>query len=240
MVKVSEVFVSRQGEGFLMGQRCLFIRVSECNLIDHCSGFCDTGKLVGVDVEIDDLCKSVREIIDESDIRNVVITGGEPTIYLDEFLELISKIDRDVLWQFETNGVLPIDLEKVMKSIKIDKNRIMFVVSPKNGTFINETYYGLYKTSLMSGNPCVVFKLVVMPVLDKIDNSNSCPFFSATDISDIVNFLLDNGVNRNDIWLMPFAKSVDELDNTAKIVYEIAKLFDVNYSDRLHIRFNFK
>lgn len=240
MVKISEVFISKQGECFLAGQRCLFIRVTKCNLLESCSILCDTGKLVGIDINVDDLSKSIREIIDENDIRNVVITGGEPMIYIDELLELIDKVNRNVLWQFETNGTIEIDVGKIIKYID-NGNKIRIVVSPKNNKKFNEIYYGLYKATLKYGEPCVMFKFVVVPESNLIkDIDEIIPFFNSTKTYEIVNMLINQGVSKNDIWLMPFAKNSDELEETSDIICELAMLLDVNYSDRLHIRFGFK
>lgn len=238
MVKVSEIFISRQGEGFLMGERCLFIRVADCNLTKHCGIFCDTGKLVGIDVDIDVLVKNIKEIINENDIRNIVITGGEPILYINELFELINKLDKDVLWQIESNGTIPLDLENTLKCV--DKNKVKFVISPKNGVKFDESYYGLYKATAKFGEPCVVFKFVVQAGDNIFRNSTNMPFFNEIEIYKVVKMLIDNGISKNDIWLMPFARNEDELESIATAIYVIARLLDVNYSDRLHIRFNFK
>lgn len=239
-IKVSEIFISRQGECFLTGQRCLFIRVAGCNLLKYCSVLCDTGRLVGIDVSIDDLSESVREIIDKNDIRNVVITGGEPMLYANELLEFIDKVDRNVLWQFETNGTIEIDVGKFIKSID-NGNKIKIVVSPKSNKNFSEVYYGLYKATLKYGEPCVVFKFVVLPDVDLIEGIEKfIPFFTPKRVREIVSTLIKQGVSKNDIWLMPFARNVDDLEDISELVCKLAMMMDVNYSDRLHIRFDFK
>lgn len=77
-MRVAEIYVSRQGEGFLTGTESLFVRTSGCNL--RC-WFCDT-PFTSWAPEGDDL--AVEEILSAADrqpIEHVVITGGEPMLF---------------------------------------------------------------------------------------------------------------------------------------------------------------
>lgn len=81
--KINEIFYSLQGEGRNAGRAAVFVRFSGCNL--RCP-FCDTkhqdGKLMTNEEIVDEITKYPA--------RLVVLTGGEPTIYIDD--DLLDKI----------------------------------------------------------------------------------------------------------------------------------------------------
>lgn len=87
-MRIAELFESRQGEGLLTGQQSVFVRASGCNL--RC-WFCDT-RYASWEPEGDEL--SVDEIVDrvaQFDSRHVVITGGEPMLFVD-LVELTERL----------------------------------------------------------------------------------------------------------------------------------------------------
>ena len=102
MYKINEIFYSLQGEGFHSGIPAVFVRFSGCNL---CCVFCDTqhqkGKLM-----------SLQEIVDEvnkyPNAPLLVLTGGEPSLFINEAFvkELKQKTGKRVA--IETNGTRPI------------------------------------------------------------------------------------------------------------------------------------
>lgn len=76
-MRIAEIFLSLQGEGFRTGYESVFVRTSGCNL--RC-WYCDT-PYASWTPEGDDL--SVEEIlarIDEHDCEDIVLTGGEPML----------------------------------------------------------------------------------------------------------------------------------------------------------------
>ena len=86
MLKINEIFHSIQGEGTSAGRRCVFVRLTYCNL--RCT-YCDTeyAFFEGSD-------KSIKSIIDEIkqyDCNLVEVTGGEPLMQ-EESLELMKKL----------------------------------------------------------------------------------------------------------------------------------------------------
>ena len=102
MYKINEIFHSLQGEGYHSGTPAVFVRFSGCNL--RCA-FCDTqhqqGKLM-----------TVQEIVDEvkqyPQASLIVLTGGEPSLYIDEAFvaELKQKTHKTIT--IETNGTRPL------------------------------------------------------------------------------------------------------------------------------------
>lgn len=113
MKRINEIFYSLQGEGFNTGKAAVFVRFSGCNL--QCS-FCDTehrqGTVMGEREIIEEIMKYPASLI--------VLTGGEPSLFIDhDFVELL-KISTGKQVAIETNGTntLPGNLDWVTLSPK--------------------------------------------------------------------------------------------------------------------------
>lgn len=90
MLKIIEIFNSIQGEGSHIGEPSTFIRTAGCNL--DCPG-CDSKYSwnTGTEMTIDEIIHEVRKY----NTRNIVITGGEPTIQLNTL---------DLCFELQNNG----------------------------------------------------------------------------------------------------------------------------------------
>lgn len=114
MYKINEIFYSLQGEGFHTGTPAVFVRFSGCNL--RCA-FCDTQHQSGVML-------SLQEIVDEINKYSiaylVVLTGGEPSLFIDEAFVAALKKKTGKKIAIETNGTrsLPHNLDWVTFSPK--------------------------------------------------------------------------------------------------------------------------
>ena len=114
MYKINEIFYSLQGEGYHSGTPAVFVRFSGCNL--HCA-FCDTQHQNGA-------MMSLQEIVDEVNqypvAPLVVLTGGEPSLFIDKdfVAELKQKTGKTIA--IETNGTraLPNNMDCVTLSPK--------------------------------------------------------------------------------------------------------------------------
>lgn len=98
-IKITEIFLSLQGEGKFAGTPMLFIRVSGCNR--RCP-WCDTkyhikGKWYDL--------KEVVRIIKKSKVDFVCWTGGEPLLWREQIYQIIDKT-RNKKHHIETNGDL--------------------------------------------------------------------------------------------------------------------------------------
>ena len=126
-MRVTEIFYSLQGEGFLTGIPSVFVRLSGCPL--RCR-WCDTKYAWDKDSGIE---KSIEDIIAEVSCwpcNNVVITGGEPMINPD-LPQLVQAFkDNDSHITIETSGIayipdMPCDLmsisPKLSNSIPLDE-----------------------------------------------------------------------------------------------------------------------
>lgn len=114
MYKINEIFYSLQGEGFNTGTPSVFVRFSGCNL--NCA-FCDTLHETGKSMTINDIA---NEIMQYPLAQLIVLTGGEPSLFIDdEFVEHI-KNECGKPIAIETNGTnqLPKNLDWVTLSPK--------------------------------------------------------------------------------------------------------------------------
>ena len=97
MYCVNEIFSSLQGEGFNTGKPAVFIRLSGCNLACE---WCDTSFEKYTVMNFDDIMKKIEPFA----IKNIIITGGEPTIHRN-FFDLVKKLKNNGYWiALETNG----------------------------------------------------------------------------------------------------------------------------------------
>lgn len=109
---VNEIFRSVQGEGVRAGTVNLFLRFAHCNL--KCRGeevslgvfqpCCDTEFSSYRDLTVDDILKELKGAGETS---WVILTGGEPTLQLDD--ELVGALrEAGYRLAIETNGLLPV------------------------------------------------------------------------------------------------------------------------------------
>lgn len=101
MRKINEIFYSLQGEGHHTGYPSVFIRFSGCNL--RCP-FCDTRHNDGIHMSDDDIIRAVN--LYKADW--IVLTGGEPSLWIDdEFVRTLKRATGKRV-AIETNGTRPL------------------------------------------------------------------------------------------------------------------------------------
>lgn len=116
MYKVNEIFYSLQGEGRWMGRPAVFVRMSGCNL--KCP-FCDTDFRGYREMSTDDILSKCLE--EGGECRFIVLTGGEPSLQVDE--QLIATLHQAGYYlSMETNGThaIPEGIDWVTCSPKVD------------------------------------------------------------------------------------------------------------------------
>lgn len=114
MYKINEIFYSLQGEGHNAGTPAVFVRFSGCNL--RCA-FCDTKHEEGLMMTAAEIAKQIKEY---PLAQLVVLTGGEPSLFIDEeFVDYIKK-ECGLPIAIETNGTntLPQNIDWVTLSPK--------------------------------------------------------------------------------------------------------------------------
>jgi organic radical activating enzyme len=152
---IVEIFSSIQGEGPYIGYRQLFVRFALCNL--SCM-YCDTKytpekysrietypgkgsfKEIKNPVNIDQLIFEIEKL-NCFNHHSLSLTGGEPLLssdFLDCFLGKLNKINKNLKVYLETNGALPLELEKIIDRVDIISMDFKLASSCGNKTPWNE------------------------------------------------------------------------------------------------------
>ena len=127
-IRVVEQFVSINGEGKRAGQLALFIRFAGCNL--NCE-YCDTKWANEADVSYQEYTlDELYQLIKESKVHNVTLTGGEPLIqpHIDKLLDIL-RLDDTLRIEMETNG--SVDIVPFLTSKALDN--VSFTLDYKTG-----------------------------------------------------------------------------------------------------------
>lgn len=104
-MRIVEIFKSIQGEGNNFGKQVIFIRLGNCNL--KCP-WCDTDWKKYKELTI----QEIMEEISKYNCKNVIITGGEPTI--SDLTPLLKELKNKGYWiAIETNGTNNISYEYI-------------------------------------------------------------------------------------------------------------------------------
>jgi organic radical activating enzyme len=220
--KLIEVFESWQGEGLFIGEKSLFIRFKRCNL--DCS-FCDTKmKMKFTGYHENYTKRQFLSSVMNTKTKNVVITGGEPSIYSTD-VEKILDWGREVAslkYTIETNGRILPDCFFKYPNVSISISPKLF--SENDVTFYKNLFTNNFKRLLDSAT---VFKFVV---------SESANYMLHTQ--ELIDFVIDMFSEEDApsrVYLMPEGRTMFEiLSNTPK-VFELAYLYNCNVTNRLHI-----
>lgn len=102
MWKVNEIFHSLQGEGYHTGTASVFIRLSGCNL--RCP-FCDTRHESGTMMSLPEI---VEHVMRHGSAPLIVLTGGEPSLWIDDEFVAGLKAMTGKRIAIETNGTHPL------------------------------------------------------------------------------------------------------------------------------------
>jgi 7-carboxy-7-deazaguanine synthase len=219
---ISEIYRSRQGEGFLTGTNSVFVRTSGCNL--RC-GFCDT-PFASWDPEGDQL--SIAEIIDQVQVvgdsaRHIVLTGGEPMLPR-EIVELCQQLQAlEFHLTIETAGTIYRELACDLMSI-----------SPKLINSDPESSRAgdwLEKHRTRRHRPDVVRQL-----LEKYEYQLKFVVESPDDIDEIKDYLRElNAAKPERVLLMPQGTTTDQLERRAQWLIPVCEEHGFIYCPRRHI-----
>lgn len=99
---INEIFYSLQGEGRNTGVPAVFIRFSGCNLSCH---FCDTQHETFTRMDLEQIIGEVRQY---PIAPLIVLTGGEPSLFIDhDFVQHLKEQTGKTI-AIETNGTKPL------------------------------------------------------------------------------------------------------------------------------------
>ena len=155
MYRVNEIFYSLQGEGANTGTPAVFIRFSGCNL--SCN-FCDTDFARYTEMTAEQIVEAVTAF----PARLVVLTGGEPSLQVDN--HLVSALHAvNKFLAIETNGTrpLPDGIDYITISPKESGNLAIFKADEVKIVYVNqdvEKYRNCITASRYFLQPCSVLK----------------------------------------------------------------------------------
>jgi len=164
--RICQWFYSTEGEGGAIGEQSLYIRLGVCNLT--CK-FCDTKfswTENNKDPYYDDtsLLNAVKFAIAGRDIKRITITGGEPLLHMEHFVDIIDKLKNECGCDIthlgiESNGSVLFSKENAITLLKVFNKlrkkfglKIRLTISPKidastswtHTSFIQEDVDNLY------------------------------------------------------------------------------------------------
>lgn len=216
-MQIAEIFESIQGEGPWAGTPSLFIRTSGCNL--RC-WFCDTPytswKPEGNAWTVNDLV----HIVAESKSPDVVLTGGEPLLVPDlpELADKCRALGKRIT--VETAGT-------VRSPTRCD----LFAISPKLANSTPDTPPWNTRHQNARFQPAVVQELLQQSpaILKFVVDQQS-------DLSEIQAWLsLLPQLPPSAVWLMPQARTREQLREKSQWVRDLALTNGFNFSPRLHL-----
>ena len=217
-MKISEIFESIQGEGTNAGKPAVFLRTAECNL--KCS-WCDTKytwdwKNFDYSKEVKDISiKNIRDILEQSKFRHLVITGGEPLMQQDDLAELLTFLKPEFYIEIETNGTI---LPNNALSGLIDQ----WNVSPKTSNSGNPL-------ELCEDNECYGF----------FSKQRNCYFKyvveKESDLVEIKQLIQKHRLSQDRVLLMTQAITKEEMLAREKNVFFMAKKSNLGFSPRMHV-----
>lgn len=227
-----EIFHTLQGEGVSAGTPAVFVRASRCNL--HCR-WCDTAytwRFEGSpfphdrdptydrdDVTLDLTPEELVPHITRHPARLVVLTGGEPLLQQDAWLELIHLLRRhDPFYRFEveTNGTL---IPSDTFAAAIDQ----FNVSPKLANSGMDAKTRLVPKALdwFAASPKSWFKFVAR---------------HPDELHEIDALVQSHEIPESRVLIMPEGRTAADLDRHALALANACLQRGWRLTDRLHVR----
>ena len=216
-MQIAEIFESIQGEGPWAGTQSLFIRTSGCNL--RC-WFCDTPytswKPEGTAWSLDQLAHRIAEC----QAPDVILTGGEPML-IPDLVSLTKKcheLGRRVT--IETAGT-------VDQPVECD----LMAISPKLSNSVPDDPQWRDRHEQTRFRPDVIrtllsrYRCILKFVIDRPE-----------DVEEVIRWMSEIPEAEPDIvWLMPQARTREQLSEKSDWLRRLARRHGFNYSSRLHI-----
>ncbi len=232
---INEMFgPTLQGEGSLIGRQCLFIRTNTCNL--RCEWLNKDGTTTKCDtpytswkpeqkkpMEISEIVTMVEVMVDEYNVKYIVISGGEPFLQpgIVELVDELKKLNLHIT--IETNGTIfrETKADLISMSPKL-MSSVPKMISPEQDIHIKNRVYNRHnieKFKQYYNN--IQFKFV---------------YNSKEDLIEIINmFQIPFEIDSDDIWLMPQGITKEQLAQKSIELFDLCSEQGYNYSPRLHI-----
>ncbi|MHC4460679.1 MAG: 7-carboxy-7-deazaguanine synthase QueE [Planctomycetota bacterium] len=217
-MRISEIFYSLQGEGFLAGTPSVFMRLAGCPL--RCR-WCDTkyawDQTAGAHYSIEKIVQTVQQ----AQSKFVVITGGEPMINPD-LPQLVQKLKASGKHiTIETAGIA------FIPDIACD----LMSISPKlsNSTPDDPELAAVHEDSRLDIS-------VLRELIDNYEYQLKFVVDSKADLPEIQQIIEQIGnVDSEKVMLMPQAATRDELLAKSPMIADLCKQTGLAFSQRLQI-----
>jgi len=236
-MKISEIFLSIQGEGKRTGNLSFFIRTNYCNLrckftsgnlcdSPYTSWYPEDNYNIG-EMNVDSIIAEYRKF----KTQDIVITGGEPVIQMKDLNTLcrtLKFVNSKSNITVETNGTFfgeytgysdLISISPKMKS-SVPEGTEFENLHQKNR--INTESLKKYEQGFRDGVYDIQWKFV-------INDEN--------DMEEIITLQKEIGFLNENIYLMPEGIKKSELKAKRNFVLELCRKYKMNFSDRLQILF---
>ena len=235
-MSVNQIIHTIQGEGQTCGMPCVLVRLDGCNC--HCT-WCDTKRTWNHCARqlTDDDVKNIIEAKDKlSTITTLMLTGGEPTLYIhDKNLQTVINLGwKNVI--IETNGTRLHELKSVLDADKIDPY-LNISISPK----LNVSYYDdphefqqmLYNIQKIAPN-LDIFKAEasIKLVYDPLEEDELLRFIDQTNIRDNIDIYIMTKTPRRETDELAWLAKIHQLD--LKTI-EFCMKHGFMFSPRLHL-----
>lgn len=207
-MRVLEIFASLQGEGVNLGKPSVFVRLAGCPI--RCV-YCDTKYswdfAGGVEMSIEEIVAKAESL----GVRgHVVVTGGEPMVWLGRGLEeLVCGLKKLGAVEIETSGVYP-------PTEGLDRCVDYYDVSPKlSNAGVKVALHPFYAKSAKAW-----FKFVVG---------------GPADVEEVERYVAEWGIPRERVFLMPMSQTPEEHAAVLKSIWDLAVSRGFRVTPRLHI-----
>ncbi|QDT36140.1 7-carboxy-7-deazaguanine synthase QueE [Stratiformator vulcanicus] len=225
---VSEIFHSIQGEGGLAGTPSVFVRTSGCNL--RC-WFCDTPYTSWNPEGWHEEWQSVLDKALSFECEHVVVTGGEPLLQPDvvPLTKALSEAGRHIT--IETAGTVDRDVAADLMSIspKLENSNPHRDRPVEQDAKLRRRWSDRHDR--IRNRPDVITRFIS-------DYGYQLKFVvdQPTDLDDVEHWLTQHpSAKREHVYLMPQARSEDELADRSDWLIEAAAVRGYQFSPRLHV-----
>jgi 7-carboxy-7-deazaguanine synthase len=208
-VRISELFLSLQGEGPSAGTPAHFLRLQGCDV--GCV-WCDSkytwdtagGRTLGID-------EALAELLEMGGAPLLVITGGEPLQHPGVEALVAAALKSWPRVEIETSGLLPPPVRNA---------RLHYNVSPKLPRATPRWAETWRHAAAWIAEPNATFKVVVG---------------DPPDLDDALRLIADHALPRERVMLMPEGLTDEVLRERARDLAEVCKRQGLRLSPRLHV-----
>jgi 7-carboxy-7-deazaguanine synthase len=223
-MRIAEIYPSLQGEGMLAGTPSVFVRTSGCNL--RCV-WCDTPFTSWRPEGREASVAAILEAVTATDLRHVVVTGGEPLVS-GEIATLLTGLGAAGLHvTVETAGTVPLPQGSTADLVSI---------SPKLGSSAPPadtpgSWRGRHEATRRRDD--VLRGLMATPHQLKFVIDGEADFAEACRWLDDLTAAAP--LDRRAVFMMPQGRSADELARTAAWLEPACRRAGLSFAPRHHI-----